>query len=464
MNLPDEYKSKIEDLLGPEADAYFECLDRESARGLRANTLKVTPEALAVKLPYLTERVPWCPDGFYYPESEKPAKSPYYNAGLFYLQEPCAMAAVEFADIRPGHRVLDICAAPGGKSAHIAAKLAGDGLLVANDSSASRCAALVRNLEICGAANAAVLAETPERLAQWFGGFFDRIVLDAPCSGEGMFRKDPSAVSGWNRNKPEKCVGIQRLFLKYCDLMLKDGGRMLYSTCTFDPAENEGNIGWFLRSRPEYDIIPVKHACFDKGRPDLVVSEPGAVDERLSGCARLWPHKLKGEGHFLCALKKNLGPAAESAGRAAKSAGKPPTAAMAFFNGFCRDTLDADNFFGKLNGKYELRIYSDSLYAVPAGLPDLSGLRVIRSGWRLGDMPKGRFEPSQAFAMGLGMGEIKRAARFDEETAAKYLRGESFGFDMEDGWAAVCFEGYPLGWGKVKEKYLKNRIKKGWVT
>ncbi len=455
MILPEQYVNNMRELLGDGFDSYMESLDKPRHYGLRANTLKATPEQLKDLLAFNLEPVPWCGDGFYYSENERPAKSPFYNAGLFYIQEPSAMAAVSLLDISAGDKVLDLCAAPGGKSCHAAAKLGGSGVLVSNDVSASRIKALVKNLELSGVTNAVVLNEPPERLSERFAGYFDKIIIDAPCSGEGMFRKDPSAVKSWSENKPAECARLQTNILFHAAKMLAPSGEIVYSTCTFGIAENEAIIADFLSRNADFEGVPMdspenRRLGFDAGFG-------------LNNAVRLWPHKINGEGHFVARLRKSAGGAdyayehryatASQKGLSEKDA--------SLFHSFC------DEFLNVSFRKRRMELHGISLYVLPETdyFPDLRGIRVCRSGFYVGDIKPKRFEPSQALAMGLRREDAKIVIDFNRDSpeTTKYLKGDSFETGGADGWALVCMEGFPLGWGKVKDGRMKNKYLKGWI-
>ncbi|RAV09516.1 RsmB/NOP family class I SAM-dependent RNA methyltransferase, partial [Paenibacillus contaminans] len=332
IKLPDAFVERMSVMLGDEFEAFMRSYDEPRYYGLRINTLKVQALRFAGELsPFgRLQPVQWASDGFYYEEGERPGKHPYYHAGLYYIQEPSAMAPVELLDVQPGERVLDLCAAPGGKSTQIAAKLGGKGLLVSNDNSAERVKALVKNIELSGVRNAVVLNETPERLAPVFAGFFDKILIDAPCSGEGMFRKEEEMAKQWERHSVERCVIMQRDILGQAASMLKPGGRIVYSTCTFAPEENECMIAEFVAAFRDFRIVPAEtQHGFDSGHPDWVAavkagaaeagSEAAGADAAAAvrGTVRLWPHRLKGEGHFVAVLEHtgaNGGAAAAAAG------------------------------------------------------------------------------------------------------------------------------------------------------
>jgi len=457
-SLPKDFVEKMRQLMGIEAEALFKVLlSGVKISGLRVNSLKVEPQNLIDLLDMPLNPVSWCKTGFTYPSdiAQRPSKVPLYQAGLYYLQEPSAMAPVVVLDPKPGERVLDLCAAPGGKSVQIAGQLQGQGLLVSNDTSATRCRALVKNLTLSGTTNAVVTTEMPQRLTGRFANFFDKILVDAPCSGEGMFRKDPDAAKAWTSNKPADCVAMQANILKNAAEMLKPSGRLMYSTCTFNPEENEGTIANFLKSHPDFEVVPIQVADFAEGRPDWIDAPPS-----LKGAARLWPHKLNGEGHFLCLLERKGIWQNESV---AAKPGKPSKLFKEFCETHLNYTPDGFNFVTNISKRGD-----GLLFALPPDLPDLSGLRVARSGWFLGEIKKDRFQPSHAFALGLGAGSAKYVCNFthySDENCQRYLRGESLEMDIDGNkiWVLVCVSGFPLGWGRLVNGRLKNKYPQGWV-
>lgn len=452
MNLPIEYVEKMKRLLGSDFDKYIESFNEPRLYGLRANTLKIEADELKKLVDWDLSTVPWCKEGFYYDgENIRPGKHPYYAAGLYYIQEPSAMSTGSLLPVKPGDRVIDLCAAPGGKTTQVAAKLKGKGIIVSNDISASRCMALLKNIEVSGVPNAIITNEEPSKLADRFEGFFNRVIVDAPCSGEGMFRKDEQAVKSWETHKTEFCCGLQREILKAAAKLLCNDGIIAYSTCTFAPEEDEGMIQEFLNENTDFELIDFdKTGGFIDGRPDWI--ENGS--EELKKCGRLMPYIVKGEGHFFCLLHK----------KGNEIYVEPPKDNTAN-NKLLGDYFDFMKNYMNIEINDNLVLHKESLFTVPYCL-DLRGLRVKRSGLYLGDCKKNRFEPSQAFAMTLKKEDVKNTIDFniDDENLGRYLRGESFNVDCNDGWALVCLNSHPLGWGKVQKGRLKNKYLPSWMN
>ncbi|QNR69105.1 RsmB/NOP family class I SAM-dependent RNA methyltransferase [Paenibacillus peoriae] len=308
VQLPTAFVKRMEQLLGDEFEAFMTAYDHTPHAGIRVNTLKIPVEDFKERSPFELRPIPWCATGFYIPHGTKPGLHPYYHAGLYYVQEPSAMSPVELLNVAQDEAVLDLCAAPGGKSTQIAAKLQGSGVLVTNDISADRTKALAKNVELYGVRNAVVLNESPDRIADAFPHFFDKILIDAPCSGEGMFRKDEDMAKQWETHSVDKCVVMQRDILRVAASMLSTGGRIVYSTCTFAPEENEGMIAEFLEAHPDFDVVPVpSEAGFAPGHPEWMSEEVAASHPELRGTARLWPHLVEGEGHFIAVLQHQGG-------------------------------------------------------------------------------------------------------------------------------------------------------------
>lgn len=380
------------------------------------------------------------------------------------MQEPSAMAPAAFLPVEPGDRVLDLCAAPGGKSTALAAKLQGEGILISNDISASRCKPLLKNMEMAGVSNAVITCESPEKLADRFFGYFDKVLVDAPCSGEGMFRREPSMVKSWSLEEVNRYAELQREILSHAAQMVKPGGYLLYSTCTFAKEEDEQTVEYFLEQNADFSLqeLPICDGI-EEGRPEWTVS--GRED--VKNCRRFLPYKVRGEGHFAALFKKReeadcLDKVFEKADR--KQIVKEQTISKKkipdAMEDFMRDIPEWKQW------KKRLFFIKERAFLLPEHCPDLRGLRIVRSGLYLGDCLKKRFEPSQALAMALHPFGYKRSISFPAEDirVEKYLRGETV--DMDDselsGWTLFCVDEFPLGWGKCNRGRLKNKYNPGW--
>ena len=456
QDLPEAFEKRMKDMLGEEYDSYLDSYQQERQFGLRVNPLKVTGEELKELSGFHLRKIPWTQDGYFYEEEDMPARHPYYAAGMYYLQEPSAMTPASRLHVEPGERVLDLCAAPGGKATALGAALRGKGVLVANDISNSRAKALLKNLELFGISNAFVTNEIPGNLADRFEGFFDKILVDAPCSGEGMFRKDPAVIKTWDEVRPEYFAKLQRDILKNAVRMLRPGGQLLYSTCTFAPVENEGSISWLLENFPEMDVLEIEpYEGFAPGHPEW-----GNGDERLKRCVRIWPHKMKGEGHFLALLKKS-----ETAMAAVVRIGKTQRPDKKI-----RQVVDAFFVDCKWEPDWErIEVRGEKVYLVPELPEKLQGIHFLRNGLYMGDLKKDRFEPSQQLAMMLKGNDYAGVLSLKSEDVRveKYLHGETLLVEAGEstiakGWILVCVDGFPLGWGKLVNGVLKNKYASGW--
>jgi len=440
--LPEIFRQRVRQQLGEEGwQAFLASFQNPPYNGLRINTLKGKQEDLLKLLNFPLEQVPWTKDGYYYPADLRPAKLPYYQAGLYYLQEPSAMSSAALLEPVPGDFVLDLCAAPGGKSTQIAAALQGQGLLVANDNSPKRVKALVWNLEHWGVTNYLVLQEDPRNMTGAFSEFFDKVLVDAPCSGEGMFRKDPKAAASWQAFSGEVCRKMQDDILQSAAVMLKPGGRLLYSTCTFNPLENEEAISAFLEAHPDFKLLDL---------PLYAGWQPGPM---LPQTRQLWPHLVKGEGHFVALLQKS---GAAAASRKRTFTEKKVKELEPFYR------FMAEYLTEPLPGPFAL--YDKHVYQVNPCLPDLKGLKVAKPGWYLGVLKGSNFEPSQAMAMGLKSEQFKQCLHLpaDSPLVERYLKCETLMLEGPKGWTLVTLEGYPLGFGKQTDNFLKNNYPPGW--
>ena len=468
MRLPDKYINKMKGLLGEEGyEAYEKSLSEPMNHALRVNTLKISVEEFLKISPFELTPVPWTKNAFYYDASLfTPSKHPFYYAGLYYLQEPSATLPAATIPIEEGDRVLDICAAPGGKSTELAARLAGSGVLVSNDISASRLKALQKNVEAYGVKNVIITCETPERLSEHFGAYFDKILIDAPCSGEGMFRKSTSMVTAWAQNGNEKFAAIQRQILNEVSSMLRPGGTILYSTCTFDPTEDEDQVEYLLGLDSSLEISEIeKHEGFVPGNPDW--SHVENPHKELEYTMHLFPHLVKGEGHYVALI---------SSGNQDEGTVKSSHISNYRSRGY-KAVPEIEDFLSHVSGidKSKLELSGDKLFLLPEECPDVKGLRIMRQGVYLGELKKKRFEPSQSFAMILKYGDFDNtiSLKSDGNAVSKYLRGETLDIDLIDeengeitkvnnGWVLICVDRFSLGFGKVSNGIIKNKYLPGW--
>ncbi len=487
--LPDHFCQRMQELLEQEAKEFFESFKEQRTYGLRYNLLKFPcSEEFQRKVAEIENwqlsAIPWCQEGYYYPSNEQPGKHPWHEAGAYYIQEPSAMSAVELLGARPGEKICDLCAAPGGKTTQIAGKMQGQGLLVANEFYQSRAKILSQNVERMGIANTVVLNESCEHLAKGFPEFFDRILVDAPCSGEGMFRKDQKAVQEWSQENVELCAKRQQQILSEAAKMLRPGGVLVYATCTFAPLENENSIASFLMEHPEFSLerVAIADQYFSPGQPQWVSSKElmpeNISDHPIAKTYRLWPHKLRGEGHFAARLVKAgeevfAAPISKKAKQKRKRNDQEDNKinqALQLFQEFQNSALQID-LQAKLPGNYIL--FSDQLYLLPEAMPQLQGFKTIRPGLHLGTCKKNRFEPSHALALYLHPEQAKQVVELHPQQtgfkqdeaygrALKYLHGETIECDNEQkGWVLVCVDGLSLGWGKAMNGVVKNHYPKG---
>lgn len=506
VHLPNSFLERMQELLGSEYDDFLASYDSPRYAGIRVNTLKISMDSFLKLAPYSLKPVSWCETGFYVDEQIKPGKHPFYHAGLYYIQEPSAMAPVELLEVYEGDRVLDLCAAPGGKSTQIAAKLKGTGLLVTNDISAERTKALAKNIELYGVRNAVVLNESPERIAQAFPRFFNKILIDAPCSGEGMFRKDEDMARQWERHSIAKCTVMQRDILQTAADLLAPGGRIVYSTCTFAPEEDEAMIAEFLSDHGEFEIVPMtRETGISPGRPDWLdwlyrKGEASAfsavIAAQTEGCGRLWPHKVEGEGHFFAVLERKRDSQQADEGKygiiissepkrnqrddmkskSAKRLRKVPVGDHKQSDE--REQLKAWETFAEANLRAKLAgepiMFGGHVYLSPLSKDQLDGLKVVRPGWYVGTVKNGRFVPGHPLATALTAGEALRVLDLTVEDgeAVRYLKGETLTIESSriqcldgadpKGYVLITVDGYSLGWGKWLDGLLKNEYPAGW--
>lgn len=445
MNLPIDFTERMRGQLGEETQPFLRSYEQEPRPGLRINTLKVEKEAFLSSCSFQLEPVPWVEWGYYYNPKERPGKHAWHDAGLYYIQEPSAMAVAELTAPKPGERVLDLCAAPGGKTTQLAALMKNQGLLVSNEIHPARAKILSQNVERMGITNTVVTNEPPDKLARHFPGFFHRIVVDAPCSGEGMFRKDPETCSEWSLENVAMCSDRQLLILDQIKGCLRPGGRLVYSTCTFSEEENEQVIRRFLRENPDFELESVDayegfHAV-------------------MEGAFRLWPHRLQGEGHFLAVLRRIQNGENAPRERFSLQKGLRGKGVLKEYGIFAEKTLGAH-----WQAAGSLVLFGENLYSVPETMVSMDKMKVVRPGLHLGTMKKNRFEPSHALALALTPQDARQVHHLHgmEPQTIAYLKGETLqNENVKNGWVLVAVDGYSLGWAKSTDGILKNHYPKG---
>lgn len=462
INLPCAFLERMEKLLATEYGDFLKSYAKERYYGLRRNPLKASEKEFTERIPFALEPISWAEEGYYYQAADQPGRHILHEVGAYYIQEPSAMAVVGILDPKPGEYILDLCAAPGGKSTQIAGRMAGRGLLVANEIITNRAKILSQNIERMGIHNCVVCNETPERMAGFFTAFFDRIVVDAPCSGEGMFRKDDTAIAEWSEEHVAMCAQRQYGILTEAATMLKPGGVLVYSTCTFAPDENEGVISKFLREHDDFVIEEVSHdEAFLPGRPDWIQNPAEGLEHTM----RLMPHKLRGEGHYIAVLRRygrTQGMFKESKVKVGKQAGiatgnkNKGSGVREFLTeelGLAADWLERQH--GRIQN------YGEQIYLVPEAMIAMDGMKVVRPGLHLGTNKKNRIEPSHALALALDIEETDKKMSLSEEEAVRYIHGESLPCEKQKGWTLLTYEGYPLGFGKAVNGQMKNHYPRG---
>lgn len=461
--LPEQFRNRMKQMLKEEYPAFENSYTKPSCQSLRINALKGDAGQLCGKADFLKDKVPWAEEGYYYQEKERPGKHPFHEAGVYYIQEASAMAPVTALGPKAGEKILDLCAAPGGKSTQIAAAMKGQGLLVCNEIHPQRAKILSENIERMGVGNALVTNHEPAALETHFQEYFDRILVDAPCSGEGMFRKNEEAVKEWSLENVSLCAGRQMDILESAARMLRPGGTMVYSTCTFAPQEDEGTISRFLTGHPEFCLVEIpQSAGMEPGNPayleedwegDTVTEEGRAIRNELAKTVRLWPHKLMGEGHFMACMRK----AGVLSGETFSSGGIQKGLSC----GECREWLEFEKQYLRKSFTGQYLKFGEQLYLIPENMPSLKGLKVLRAGLHLGTVKKNRFEPSHALALSLKGQEAALTYNLTVKEAEEYLSGQTFHAEGEKGWYLITVEGYSLGWGKLAGDIMKNHYPKG---
>ena len=494
--LPEAFINRMKAMLGEDYEAFIGSYEKGRAYGFRRNPLKSTADNFEMQMPFSISKVLWAEEGYFCVKEEEPGKHVLHEAGAYYIQEPSAMAVAEYLNVVPGERICDLCAAPGGKTTQIAGKMQGEGLLVSNEIIPSRARILSQNIERMGVRNCVVLNENTDQLADQFPLFFHGILVDAPCSGEGMFRKNDQACAEWSQEQVTACADRQLQILENADRMLMPGGRLVYSTCTFAPEENEGVLARFLRKHPEYELceLPIVEGM-DHGHPEWV-AEFGGVTEfvisendtmHLERSVRLWPHRLAGEGHFVAKLQKHGEPLIEIENESELSydtvkykGGKTDTVA----NEIKRQKHNQKNARGiKSGGSLEqeakkaweefskqvlchvpdgrLTVFGEHMYLLPKQMRALEGLKIERAGLEIGELKKNRFEPAHALALALMPEDVVQHYNMTKEEADRFIRGEAIMCEKLQGWVLMCYQGYSVGWAKASGNMAKNHYPKG---
>lgn len=418
--MTDEYLRRMQKIL-PDFEKYKACLDQAPYKGIRVNTLKISVSEFKEISPFALEQVEWEPDGFLIGE-EKPGRSVYHDAGLFYVQEPSAMCAAPLLEVKPGERVLDLCSAPGGKGTQLAQSMRGEGILVLNEKIADRAKILLQNVERMGIVNAVVTNADPSELSERLEGYFDKVLVDAPCSGEGMLRKEAAAAENWSLSNVEMCAARQKKILESAAKLVTPGGMLVYSTCTFSEEEDERNVEWFVREFPQFELLSQR---------------------------KIYPHREKGEGHFAALFRKCDGEKVRFRAWKPFADKKSVTSWKEFEREFLKKPLCG-----------EFLTFGKNICLVPAELFSLDGLRVLRAGLLLGENAGKRFEPAHALAMGADRNNLTKIADLDDEQIMRYLHGEELPPRDLQGWCVAAYHGYPIGLAK-NAGALKNHYPKG---
>jgi NOL1/NOP2/sun family putative RNA methylase len=467
--IPPVFLERMARYLVEEFKEFQAALMGQPISGLRVNTLKLSADEFQRLSPFLlNKRVPWASSAYILPQLPfSLGLHPYHLAGLYYLQDPSAMCPAEMLSPVPGDYVLDLAASPGGKTTQLASLMRGSGLLVANEIKEKRVGHLAMNVERWGAENIVITNETPERLADHFGPTFDRVLVDAPCSGEGMFRKDVGARADWSPEMVAGCAIRQHNILRVAVKLVRPGGFLLYSTCTFAPEEDEEVILSILDKYPEYEIFPLPdYPGFLRGQPTWGAHQAHDPERygSLVGAVRLFPHRVQGEGHFICLLKrledrKSSGIWEHQGRRWTSSLAEMSPTQAELWKVFSKEVLSLE-----LDERRLMR-RGERLYLIPDVMPDFGNLRLVHPGIWLGNFKKGRFEPAHPAALFLKASDVKNGIDFhpDDPLLKAYLRGETFCHEGNSGWTLVSVDGFGLGWGKTVQGLVKNHYPRGWM-
>jgi 16S rRNA C967 or C1407 C5-methylase (RsmB/RsmF family)/NOL1/NOP2/fmu family ribosome biogenesis protein len=458
---PPAFLARMRALLGEEFDAFLDALARPRARGLRLNPAKVSAEELAAVLNVELKPLPWCPTGFLVDDGRAPGAHPAHLAGLFYLQDPSAMSVVEVLDPEPGWKVVDLAAAPGGKTTHLLSQIGPGGLVVANEVVGRRLRPLHENLDRWGVTGVVTAAAELDRLAEWWPGFFDAALLDAPCSGEALFRRDAAAAWQWSPAVVEGSARRQRRLLSLATDLVRPGGTLVYSTCTFEVEENEEQVATLVREHLDWELVEITHRPgFDPG----VALPPWPTNRAI----RLWPHRVSGDGQFVARLRRldRRSPGGLESGGArprTTSAGRPRRTPVgdlqaerllvAQWGAFLDETAP-----GLQLPEGRLLARGPYLYHLPAPAEELSARPLARPGTPLGMSRPARFQPSHALAGMLDRRQVSSGVSWsgDDPRLAAFLRGETVDCPGVDGWVLVCYDRWGIGWGRRTGGVIKN--------
>ncbi|AMP20216.1 hypothetical protein AZF37_02625 [endosymbiont 'TC1' of Trimyema compressum] len=455
MKLPENFKNRLKALMEEkDFNDFIKSYENTAHYGIRLNSLKISKETFEKEILKDVQPVPWCSTGYYYHKvdgSNRLSVHPYYHCGLYYFQEPSAMYPAVNLPVVPGDKVLDLCAAPGGKTTQLVEAMENKGFILANEISPKRAKALLKNVELMAVENTVVTSTTPAKLATFYGSYFDAVLVDAPCSGEGMFRKEKGLLKAYEKFGSENMEGLQKEILDSANLLLKPGGYLMYSTCTFSPAENEGTIQYLFNEYPDYEILELpKEDGISSGRPNWIKGDPA-----LKNAARFWPHKVRGEGHFAILLRKSENGIKKTGNFKNKINWQPVEKIDETVKEFYKANIvkPLSGYFYEKDSHYYLMDY-------PYEINEKSHLDAI--GLSIGEVTKYGFEPSQALIMTFLKKDLKHVLPVNMEVANRYLKGETLDYKGEKGYYGIFLENYPLGWAKVAPDFFKNKYPKSW--
>lgn len=464
MKLDPKFISEMKRIFGEEYAHFASALQKKPRKSIRFHPIKSKGFDSAQSLFADLEPVAWANDGYYVEEGEFPSSGAYYTAGLYYFQEASAMAPVCNMPLKEGMKVLDLCAAPGGKSLQIAAAIGETGALLSNDISVSRQRATLRNIEKFGLKNVLVSAESAGKIAETYPSYFDAILVDAPCSGEGIFAKDKETLQNWTEETNRRYAEKQLELLLQISPALKEGGFLMYSTCTFSDIENEELVKRFLSLSEEFCIKNIDNELLSDSL------------DSLKGAKRILPHKQDGMGHFLALMEKrspvpslaseNSVYVTEASVKWKAEEKKKLGEGTRLFLNFCEELgIELESLFDGSFDPVRLRLYSDKLYYISSLKVPPNSFRVLRNGLLLGEIKHGKFFPSQALCMAILPSKIRQKLCFKAEdpNLLKYLKGETLLYAASPGYHLICVDGLSLAWAHSDGKKLKNKLKKDWI-